>query len=120
MIRFKFYNAKLFLKFCLIFIGDRKELYGKQRLWGTVGYGSFSLIMGALVDWYSRDLPSKDYLPAFIICFIFMVTDIGLVVRMPIGARKDNEALKFEALKNVLKMFPVIVFLVILCILIMC
>lgn len=32
-------------------LGDRKDQYGKQRLWGAVGWGLLAPIVGLLVDW---------------------------------------------------------------------
>lgn len=35
---------------CFDLLGKRHELYGRQRLWGAIGWGVFSIIAGTLVD----------------------------------------------------------------------
>ncbi|XP_059057716.1 major facilitator superfamily domain-containing protein 6-like, partial [Achroia grisella] len=49
--------------------------YGKQRLWGSLGYGLFSLITGALIDLFS-DGAYKNYIVSFILMFVYMCGDI--------------------------------------------
>lgn len=49
--------------------------YGKQRLWGSVGWGIFSLATGALIDHFSNGA-HKDYTIAFILMFVFMMGDV--------------------------------------------
>ncbi|XP_031631871.1 major facilitator superfamily domain-containing protein 6-A isoform X2 [Contarinia nasturtii] len=38
---------------CFHLLGKRHELYGHQRLWGAIGWGSFALLSGFLVDSFS-------------------------------------------------------------------
>lgn len=46
---------------CFDLLGKRHELYGRQRLWGAVGFGIFSLMAGTLVDYISGPTISKNY-----------------------------------------------------------
>ncbi|KAG7177745.1 uncharacterized protein LOC121863032 isoform X2 [Homarus americanus] len=52
--------------------------YGIQRAWGTVGWGLMGPISGLLIDWWSGSSLTKDYTPAFLICFILGSTDVLL------------------------------------------
>ncbi|XP_038216332.1 major facilitator superfamily domain-containing protein 6 [Zerene cesonia] len=56
---------------CFNLLGTRVSQYGKQRLWGSVGFGLFSLLTGSLIDVFS-DGAYKDYTIAFILMFVFM------------------------------------------------
>lgn len=40
---------------CFDLLGKRHELYGRQRLWGAVGWGIFSLLAGTFVDLNSSE-----------------------------------------------------------------
>lgn len=46
---------------CFDLLGKRHELYGHQRVWGSVGWGIFSLLAGYLVDAYSGGKVYKNY-----------------------------------------------------------
>lgn len=63
--------------YVLFFSGDKIALYGKQRLWGSVGWGIFSLMTGALIDVFSEGA-YKDYTVAFVLMFIFMCGDVAV------------------------------------------
>ncbi|XP_066961617.1 major facilitator superfamily domain-containing protein 6-like isoform X2 [Macrobrachium rosenbergii] len=76
---------------CLQILGDKRHKYGQQRLWGTIGKGTISVITGALVDLYSKGLPQADYLPAAIICAVIMTSDMVLVSRMTISSSQGRK-----------------------------
>jgi len=48
-----------------VFIGDKPDDYGRQKCWGSVGWGFFSMFIGLLVDWVSVNKKEKDYSPLF-------------------------------------------------------
>lgn len=60
---------------CFNVLGKKPQHYGKQRLWGSVGWGLVSLLTGTLIDTFS-DGPNKNYIAAFVLMFIFMFGDI--------------------------------------------
>ncbi|XP_026500477.1 uncharacterized protein LOC113403984 [Vanessa tameamea] len=60
---------------CFNLLGTNVASYGKQRLWGSVGWGIFSLLTGTLIDLFSGGV-SKDYTVAFILMFVFMFGDV--------------------------------------------
>lgn len=73
---------------CLaLFSGTHVSLYGKQRLWGSVGWGIFSLLTGTLIDLFSEGA-YKDYTIAFILMFVFMCGDV--IVSAFIKVRRYN------------------------------
>ncbi|KAL1117183.1 hypothetical protein AAG570_004510 [Ranatra chinensis] len=60
---------------CFDLLGDRPSEYGNQRLWGSVGWGTFSIFAGLLLDEFSKGQAKKNYIPAFILMFIILVLD---------------------------------------------
>ncbi|KAG6461305.1 hypothetical protein O3G_MSEX012545 [Manduca sexta] len=60
---------------CFNLLGVEVSLYGKQRLWGSVGWGIFSLLTGILIDVMS-DGAYKNYFIAFIFMLIFLSCDV--------------------------------------------
>ncbi|XP_035431610.1 major facilitator superfamily domain-containing protein 6 [Spodoptera frugiperda] len=62
---------------CFNLLGTKVTQYGKQRLWGSVGWGIFSLLTGFLIDTLS-DGDYKNYSIAFILMFVFMMGDVAV------------------------------------------
>uniref|UniRef100_A0A182N1Q3 Major facilitator superfamily associated domain-containing protein n=1 Tax=Anopheles dirus TaxID=7168 RepID=A0A182N1Q3_9DIPT len=50
---------------CFEMLGDKPHLYGNQRLWGSIGWGTVSLFAGFLVDTLSEGKLTKDYTIVF-------------------------------------------------------
>lgn len=63
-------------KFKLISGENKRKEYGKQRMWGSIGFGIFGISAGYLVDVFSRDETNKDYTCIFYIMLIAMIFDI--------------------------------------------
>lgn len=61
---------------CFDLLGKRHELYGNQRLWGAVGWGTFSIIAGLLVDENSTVQSYKNYTVIFILMAIALLPDM--------------------------------------------
>lgn len=61
---------------CFDMLGDRPHLYGNQRLWGSIGWGTFSLLAGFLVDHFSNGKASKDYTVVFYMTVVIIGVDI--------------------------------------------
>ncbi|XP_045104365.1 major facilitator superfamily domain-containing protein 6-like [Portunus trituberculatus] len=95
---------------CFQILGSERHLYGRQRLWGTIGMGVMAIVSGALVDIYSQGLPQKDYLPAVISCIVLMSADILVVARMKIPYSSDDK-LKMGEVGNILVHPEVLLFL---------
>lgn len=59
-----------------ICIGENGELkYGKQRVWGTIGFGITAFVAGYIVDLLSFG-EMKNYTPVFVIVSIFTILDV--------------------------------------------
>ncbi|XP_015438217.1 PREDICTED: major facilitator superfamily domain-containing protein 6 [Dufourea novaeangliae] len=61
---------------CFNLLGtERRKEYGKQKMWGSIGFGIFGISAGYLVDVFS-DGKQKDYTCIFYIMLITMILDI--------------------------------------------
>ncbi|KAK9721697.1 MFS_1 like family [Popillia japonica] len=77
---------------CCDIIGDDYE-YGKQRVWGTIGFGLAAAISGVAVEHWSNEAIS--YRPAIICMLIFVVFDIVACVKLELPV--------IESPKNIFK-----------------
>lgn len=50
--------------------------YGRQRVWGTIGFGISALLAGSAVDYWSNGEIIKTYTPAFLLVFVFSFIDL--------------------------------------------
>ncbi|UYV65783.1 hypothetical protein LAZ67_3005446 [Cordylochernes scorpioides] len=70
---------------CFELLGDRPDHYGKQRLWGSVGWGLMGIISGLLIEFASIDRNEINYLPAYIILLVFLAINIVVVGKLRIS-----------------------------------
>lgn len=50
--------------------------YGRQRVWGSIGFGTTAFLAGYAMDWWSGDDEIKSYTPAFVLIIIFILIDL--------------------------------------------
>lgn len=61
----------------LLFLGKSGEMgYGRQRVWGTIGFGIAALLAGYTIDLWSQGDIYKTYTPAFLLVFVFTCIDL--------------------------------------------
>ncbi|XP_046411024.1 major facilitator superfamily domain-containing protein 6 isoform X1 [Neodiprion fabricii] len=62
---------------CMGLLGeDNEKEYGKQKMWGSIGFGIFGISAGYLVDLASIGKLEKDYSSIFYIMLIAMALDV--------------------------------------------
>ncbi|KAL0279919.1 UNVERIFIED_CONTAM: hypothetical protein PYX00_001370 [Menopon gallinae] len=96
---------------CFEMLGTRASQYGKQRLWGSVGWGLTALLTGIIIDEFSKGQVDKTYTPIFYIMFLLLLCDIGCMHSL----KYQQTKLSSQILKNVgklLKNAKVVVFLI--------
>lgn len=54
---------------------ERRKDYGKQKMWGSIGFGIFGISAGYLVDVFSEGQSEKNYNCIFYIMLIMMIFD---------------------------------------------
>ncbi|XP_034947603.1 major facilitator superfamily domain-containing protein 6 [Chelonus insularis] len=68
---------------------DRKKDYGKQKMWGCIGFGIFNIAAGYLVDIFSQGDENKNYSCIFYIMLIFMIFD--MIVSLTLNGESADE-----------------------------
>lgn len=68
-----------------LFLGEDPYLYGKQRLWGSMGWGLFAIINGLLIDAVSTDGEEKNYAPAFYLMVPPLIIDFFISYRLKVS-----------------------------------
>ena len=64
--------------------GDKPHDYGRQRLWGALGWGLFAVIAGYLIDLASIGKTMKDYTPSFYLVFILLAINVISVAKIQV------------------------------------
>ncbi|GBM03871.1 hypothetical protein AVEN_231333-1 [Araneus ventricosus] len=87
---------------CYEVLGEQRHLYGRQRLFGTIGWSLSCLLSGYLSDLATGDSSGKDYSPGFYLMLCLMLTDTFILSKMPL-----NKELKLSTniYKDVRKVF---------------
>lgn len=50
--------------------------YGRQRVWGSIGFGITAFMAGYAVDLWSGDDAIKSYTPSFVLISAFTLIDL--------------------------------------------
>ncbi|KAJ8921768.1 hypothetical protein NQ315_008393 [Exocentrus adspersus] len=96
---------------CFDVIGEQYD-YGKQRVWGTIGFGLSALIAGYIVDLFSGS--SISYTPAIIVMLTFSFFDLLACIKLqlPIIESPENIFKDIKTLLNNRKVMTFIIFAV--------
>ncbi|XP_064212552.1 major facilitator superfamily domain-containing protein 6-A [Tribolium castaneum] len=92
---------------CFDVIGEDGD-YGKQRVWGTIGFGLTALISGYVVNLFSEN--TVNYTPAFIIIFVCSIIDIIACIKLELPVIPVPENI-FKDLKKLLNNRYVVTFI---------
>ncbi|XP_022177886.1 major facilitator superfamily domain-containing protein 6-A-like [Myzus persicae] len=84
---------------CMDLLGKDKHNYGKQRLWGSIGWSLFAIISGASVDWYSTGEEYKNYAPGYVIASICFLLDIYVVFKLKVVQENDTKIVASDVKK---------------------
>lgn len=69
---------------CVCVVGKNAHRFGKQRLWGSFGYGAMSVVAGFLVDEMSRGQALKDYSGVFYLAMGLLLCDTMALSRVEV------------------------------------
>ena len=78
---------------------DRVGDYGKQRMWGSAGWGSIAIISGFTMDQSAQRLNQNEFLLAFCGFLLFSVLTIITVFKLPVESLEDKS--KPNIIRNV-------------------
>ncbi|XP_078033340.1 major facilitator superfamily domain-containing protein 6 isoform X2 [Augochlora pura] len=96
---------------CFDVLGEGGEMsYGRQRVWGTIGFGISAFLAGYAVDYWSEGKMIKVYTPAFLLIFVFSFFDIIFCrkLKLPVMSGSGNI---LKDVFQILKLKPIIIFL---------
>lgn len=62
--------------------------YGKQRVWGTIGFGTTALIAGYIVNIFSD--VSITYVPAFAVMLLFSICDLIACIKLKVSVALNH------------------------------
>ncbi|KAK0165199.1 hypothetical protein PV328_003736 [Microctonus aethiopoides] len=86
---------------CFDILGEGGEMgYGRQRVWGTIGFGIAALIAGYAIDFFSPDNFIKSYTPTFILVMIFTLLDVISCKKLMLPTMSSSKTI----LKDVMKL----------------
>lgn len=95
---------------CFEMLEDKPHLYGNQRLWGAVGWGSVSIVSGLLVDEFSKGKTYKDYSVLFYMMLILILMDMLVSKKLKYTPSRMSSNI-IKDVGTLLKSFRVVIFL---------
>lgn len=95
---------------CFDILGDDSVKYGKQRVWGTIGFGVTALLAGVIVNLNSD---SKDMQPAMYIMLVLGIFDIVSIkwLKLPSFTSSDERSISSKIM-TLLKCRSIVIFLI--------
>jgi len=77
---------------CFSLLEDKPENYGRQRVFGSIGWGGFTILAGYIVDSYSRQMNGvKDYSPAlFLLAGLCTIDLIICVIKLKVPPKSKT------------------------------
>lgn len=67
---------------CYEVLGERTELYGRQRMWATMSWGAATLLAGFFNDIATGDSSVTNYAPGFYLMLALVVIDLILLLKI--------------------------------------
>jgi MFS transporter, PPP family, 3-phenylpropionic acid transporter len=84
-------------------LGERRELYGRQRVWGAIGWGLSALVAGALIDRYGLGL-------SFYIFIFFFLILLAVTTRLTVSTGSMGQPY-WQGVRHLANNRPLLVFL---------
>ncbi|KAG7200607.1 hypothetical protein KM043_001165 [Ampulex compressa] len=96
---------------CFDVLGEGGQMgYGRQRVWGTIGFGVTAFLSGYLVDAWSNGEILKIYTPAFILVLAFTSVDLLCCKKLELPIMSGSESILKDVFQ-LLKLKPIFIFL---------
>ncbi|KAJ1525676.1 hypothetical protein ONE63_008892 [Megalurothrips usitatus] len=97
---------------CFDVLGEGGEMgYGRQRVFGAIGFGLAALLAGYVIDLFSTDDSMKNYAPAFLLTLAFGLLDILTCIRLKLPKLPKSESIIGDV-ASLLQHRHIVVFLV--------
>lgn len=96
---------------CFDILGEDGQMgYGRQRVWGTIGFGISAFLAGYTVNYWSKGEIIKIYTPAFLLVFIFTLIDLFCCKKLDLPVMTGSADILKDIMK-LLRLKPIIIFL---------
>ncbi|GFS57309.1 MFS_1_like domain-containing protein [Nephila pilipes] len=76
---------------CFSMLEDKPHLYGKQRMWGTIGWGSFALLAGYLNQVVTDTSSAYNYSAGFYMGIVLFVMDMLMITQFKVENAKTSK-----------------------------
>ncbi|KAK3919490.1 Major facilitator superfamily domain-containing protein 6 [Frankliniella fusca] len=97
---------------CFDVLGEGGEMgYGRQRVFGAIGFGLSALLAGYVIDLFSTDDSMKNYAPAFLLVLIFGLLDIFTCTKLKLPKLPKSESILADV-ASLLKHRHIVIFLI--------
>ncbi|CAL4072374.1 unnamed protein product [Meganyctiphanes norvegica] len=77
---------------------DKRHKFGFQRLFGSLAIGIMGITYGAAIDYFSKDLPERNYTSAFVLSIIMLmlatITGIFIEFKIPKKVKQFEEGVR--------------------------
>ncbi|KAL0114118.1 hypothetical protein PUN28_011437 [Cardiocondyla obscurior] len=95
---------------CFDVLGEGGQMgYGRQRVWGTIGFGVAASLGGIALDWWSQGI-YKTYTPAFLLVLVFTSIDLICCRKLELPLMSGSSSI-MKDVWTLLKMKPILIFL---------
>lgn len=82
---------------CFDMLGSGQEMkYGRQRVWGTIGFGVTAFLAGVIRHFYAG-----SFGPAIIVMLLFTAFDLGSVTQLKLPKMSGSESILNDVIKLV-------------------
>ncbi|KAG0433038.1 hypothetical protein HPB47_020290, partial [Ixodes persulcatus] len=99
-------------------LGENSHTFGQQRLWGTIGFGVCSPVVGVFIDELNKATDGRSgYSPCFYVFAALMMTDITLLFFIPPLRMSKVSSNFFKDLATVFRRLEMTVFALWTCLL---
>jgi len=95
---------------CFDLLEGKHEDYGAQRVWGSVGWGIFTVISGYLIDTQSSS-EYKNYTPGFLLMGGLLVIDLIISSRMKLNSTGKSTSI-FKDVMQLISSAKILVFVI--------
>lgn len=84
-------------------LGEGGEMgYGRQRVWGTIGFGIAAFLAGYTIDLWSQGDIYKTYTPAFLLVFAFTCFDLICCKKLEASHAMRTKSKEYKTERNFL------------------
>ncbi|KAJ8684289.1 hypothetical protein QAD02_020081 [Eretmocerus hayati] len=96
---------------CFDVLGKGGQMsYGRQRVWGSIGFGITAFLAGYAMDWWSGNALVKSYTPAFILITIFSSIDLLCCSKLQLPSMGGTESI-LKDVWELVQVKPIAIFL---------